>query len=173
MDGLFDAVAFHPLALHLAGATNGSGALARTLFTRLLVVTTQLHLALHTLTLQLLLERAKGLVDIIVANDDLHTPCRLLFVKRPASPARIRFIMGRRYSGNKKSAASQRRSDGAPLEGFAAECKSLRGGRGAKPAYCPPRRRASGTSGAAPGCRVASGNGEIPTPKSRHLPLNH
>jgi hypothetical protein len=32
----------------------------------------QLHLAIHALALQLLLERAKGLVDIIVANDDLH-----------------------------------------------------------------------------------------------------
>ncbi|OHD05093.1 MAG: hypothetical protein A3E77_17640 [Sphingopyxis sp. RIFCSPHIGHO2_12_FULL_65_19] len=78
---LLDTVALHPLALHLAGAADGGSMLARTLFAGLLVVTTQLHFAIHALTLQLLLERAKGLVDIIVANDDLHTPCRLLFVK--------------------------------------------------------------------------------------------
>jgi len=35
-------------------------------------VTAQLHLAVDALTLQLLLERAQRLVDIIVANDDLH-----------------------------------------------------------------------------------------------------
>ncbi|KTE05374.1 hypothetical protein ATE71_18395 [Sphingopyxis sp. H115] len=78
---LLDTVALHPLALHLAGATDSGGTLAGALFAGLLVVTAQLHFAIHALTLQLLLERAKGLVDIIVANDDLHTPCRLLFVK--------------------------------------------------------------------------------------------
>src|SRR5688500_7575575 len=35
-------------------------------------MTAQLHLAIDALTLQLLLERAQRLVDIIVANDDLH-----------------------------------------------------------------------------------------------------
>ena len=79
---LLDPVAFHPLALHLAGAADGGGVLTRALFAGLLVMTAQLHFAIHALTLQLLLERAKGLVDIIVANDDLHTPCRLRFVQR-------------------------------------------------------------------------------------------
>ncbi|SBV33421.1 protein of unknown function [uncultured Sphingopyxis sp.] len=78
---LLDTVALHPLALHLAGAADGGGVLAGTLFAGLLVMTAQLHFAIHALTLQLLLERAKGLVDIIVANDDLHMPCRLLFVR--------------------------------------------------------------------------------------------
>jgi len=32
----------------------------------------QLHLAINALALQLLLERAKSLIDIIVADDDLH-----------------------------------------------------------------------------------------------------
>jgi hypothetical protein len=32
----------------------------------------QLHLTIDALTLQLLLERPQRLVDIIVANDDLH-----------------------------------------------------------------------------------------------------
>jgi hypothetical protein len=35
-------------------------------------VTAQLHLAVDALALQLLLERAQRLLDIIVANDDLH-----------------------------------------------------------------------------------------------------
>jgi hypothetical protein len=39
---------------------------------RLLIVTAELHLTIDTLALQLLLERAKSLVDVVVANDDLH-----------------------------------------------------------------------------------------------------
>jgi hypothetical protein len=35
-------------------------------------MTTQLHFAINTFALQLLLEGAQRLVDIIVANDDLH-----------------------------------------------------------------------------------------------------
>src|SRR5690606_26451153 len=72
-----DAVALRPLALQLAGAAHGGGALARTLLARLLVMTAQLHLAIDALTLQLLLERAQRLVDIVVANDDLHKPVSL------------------------------------------------------------------------------------------------
>jgi hypothetical protein len=41
-------------------------------------MTAQLHLAIDALTLQLLLERAKSLDDIVVTNDDLH--------KKPVSP---------------------------------------------------------------------------------------
>ena len=66
------AVAFHPLALHLAGAANSSGLFTGALFRGLFIVTAQLHFAVHALTLQLLLERAKSLVDIVVADDDLH-----------------------------------------------------------------------------------------------------
>ena len=35
-------------------------------------MTTQLHLAIDAFTLEVLLERSQRLVDIIVANDDLH-----------------------------------------------------------------------------------------------------
>ena len=35
-------------------------------------MTAQLHLAVDALALQLLLERAQRLLDILVANDDLH-----------------------------------------------------------------------------------------------------
>src|SRR5690606_16637098 len=54
------------------GAADRGGPLAGALFRRLFVMTAQLHLAIDALTLQLLLERAQRLVDIIVANDDLH-----------------------------------------------------------------------------------------------------
>src|SRR3546814_18849247 len=87
-------------------------------------MTAQLHFAIHALTLQLLLERAKGLVDIIVANDDLHTPCRLLFVKTIWGHRATRFAVNRRYSGNKKSAAITRRSDEAPTRGIRAEMQA-------------------------------------------------
>jgi hypothetical protein len=35
-------------------------------------VAAQLHLAINTFALQLLLERAEGLLDIVIANHDLH-----------------------------------------------------------------------------------------------------
>tara|TARA_B100000408_G_C10122268_1_gene150631 strand:+ start:145 stop:522 length:378 start_codon:yes stop_codon:yes gene_type:complete len=69
---LANAVAFHPLALQLAGAANGSGLFAGALLARLFEVTTQLHFAINALTLQLLLESPESLVDIVIANDDLH-----------------------------------------------------------------------------------------------------
>jgi hypothetical protein len=40
-------------------------------------VTAQLHLAVHALTLQLLLKRAESLIDIIVADENLHKPTYL------------------------------------------------------------------------------------------------
>src|SRR3546814_4334520 len=72
-----DLVALHPLALELAGAADSGGTLTRALLARLLIVPAQLHLAIDALALQLLLERAQRLVDVIVANDDLHKPVSL------------------------------------------------------------------------------------------------
>src|SRR5205085_8173164 len=66
------AFALGALALELAGAADRSGALAGALLRRLFVMTAQLHLAVDALALQLLLERAQRLLDVIVANDDLH-----------------------------------------------------------------------------------------------------
>src|SRR4051812_37000515 len=71
-EGLADAFALGALALELAGAADGCGAFAGALLRRLFVMTAQLHLAVNALALQLLLERAQRLLDIIVANDDLH-----------------------------------------------------------------------------------------------------
>src|SRR3954468_13464874 len=67
-----DAVALGALALELAGPADRGGALAGALLGRLFVVAAQLHLAIDALALQLFLERAQRLVDIVVANDDLH-----------------------------------------------------------------------------------------------------
>src|SRR3546814_17592739 len=50
-------LALGALALQLAGAANGGGLFAGALFRGLLIVTAQLHLAIHALALQLLLER--------------------------------------------------------------------------------------------------------------------
>src|SRR6188768_4571995 len=71
---LLDAVALRALALELASAANRGSLLARALLARLLVVAAQLHLAVHAFALQLLLERAQGLLDVVVADDDLHKP---------------------------------------------------------------------------------------------------
>jgi hypothetical protein len=56
----------------LAGAANGFRLLTRLLFGRLLVVVPQLHLAEDAFALQLLLERAQRLVDIVIANNYLQ-----------------------------------------------------------------------------------------------------
>src|SRR5690606_10392549 len=84
--GSLDAVALRALALELAGAADRGGLLARALLARLLVVAAQLHLAVHALALQLLLERAQGLLDIVVADDDLHKPKPPLAISDRESP---------------------------------------------------------------------------------------
>ena len=60
------------LAGQLAGATDGLGLLASLLFGGLLVVVAQLHLAEDAFALQLFLERAQRLVNIVIANDYLQ-----------------------------------------------------------------------------------------------------
>jgi hypothetical protein len=53
-------------------------------------MTAELHLAIDALTLQLLLERAQRLVDIIVANDDLHKKPSNSLQKHPKSTGQAR-----------------------------------------------------------------------------------
>jgi len=65
-------VAFGPLAVCLARTAHGSGVFTRALLRGLLVVAAQLHFTIDAFALQLLLESAEGLIDIVVANDDLH-----------------------------------------------------------------------------------------------------
>jgi hypothetical protein len=72
-----EAFALELLALELAGAAHGLGLFASALLGRLLVVATKLHLTEDALALHLLLEGAERLIDIVVANENLH-------VKRPS-----------------------------------------------------------------------------------------
>jgi len=69
---LRDPVTLGPLALHLARTANGGGLFTGAHFTGLLVMTAKLHFAIDAFALQLLLERAQSLVDVVIANDDLH-----------------------------------------------------------------------------------------------------
>ena len=66
------AFALQTLACQLAGATNGLGLLASLLLRGLLVVVAQLHLTEDAFALQLLLERAQRLINVIIANDYLQ-----------------------------------------------------------------------------------------------------
>src|SRR3954447_14609880 len=60
------------LARKLARAPDGLGLLAGALLRRLLVIITELHLAEDAFALHFLLQRPEGLIDIVIANDDLH-----------------------------------------------------------------------------------------------------
>ena len=81
-------VAFGALPIGLARATDSGCVLTRPLLRRLLVMPTQLHFTIDAFSLQLLLERAEGLIDIVVTDDDLHIDLTLGCVERPR---------GRRY----------------------------------------------------------------------------
>jgi hypothetical protein len=67
------AFALQLLAGELAGAANRLRLLAGALLGRLLVMAAQLHLAEDALALHLLLEGFQGLIDIVVANENLHS----------------------------------------------------------------------------------------------------
>jgi len=66
------AFALGALAGQLARTPNGLGLLARLLFGRLLVEVAKLHLAENAFALQLLFQRAKRLVNVVIANDYLQ-----------------------------------------------------------------------------------------------------
>src|SRR5262249_33966179 len=65
-------LALHALARELARPADGFRLFARLLFGGLFVVAAELHLAENALALHLLLQRLKGLVDVVVANENLH-----------------------------------------------------------------------------------------------------
>src|SRR5581483_6428042 len=70
--------ALRALACELAGAADGFRLLTGPAFRRLFVMAAKLHLAEDALALHLLLQRLEGLVDIVVANENLHASCFLL-----------------------------------------------------------------------------------------------
>src|SRR5277367_1952709 len=65
-------LALQLLAGELTGATNCLRLLPRPLFRRFLIMAAQFHLAEDPLALHLFLERFEGLVDIVVADENLH-----------------------------------------------------------------------------------------------------
>lgn len=69
---LLVALALQPFARQLAGPADGFGPLAGLALGGLFVTAAELHLAEDALALHLLLERAQGLVDVVVANDYLN-----------------------------------------------------------------------------------------------------
>src|SRR5690606_22451630 len=70
--GREQALALRALAGELAGAADGFRPFTRLLFGGLFVMTAKLHLAENALSLHLLLQRLEGLVDIVIADENLH-----------------------------------------------------------------------------------------------------
>src|SRR5688572_2009795 len=60
------------LARELSCPANGFGLFAGALLRGLLVIIAELHLAEDAFALHFLLQRPEGLIDIVIANDDLH-----------------------------------------------------------------------------------------------------
>ncbi|MBB4303517.1 hypothetical protein GGD81_002560 [Rhodobium orientis] len=67
-----EAFALRELARCLAAAPDRLGLFARTLLGRLFIGATGLHFAEKALTLHLLFQDAKGLVDVVVSDEDLQ-----------------------------------------------------------------------------------------------------
>jgi hypothetical protein len=67
-----EAFALEPLALHLAGAADGLSRLASAALRGLLEMATELHFTEDALALHFLLQRLERLIDIVVANQNLH-----------------------------------------------------------------------------------------------------
>ena len=67
-----EAFALQALALKLTGATDSFGLLTGPLFRRLFVGATQLHFTEDAFPLHFLLQDLQGLIDVVVANGDLH-----------------------------------------------------------------------------------------------------
>src|SRR5665811_511699 len=66
------AFALQLLAGELARAAHRLGPFAGLLFGGLFIMAAELHLAENTLALHLLLQRLEGLIDIVIANENLH-----------------------------------------------------------------------------------------------------
>jgi hypothetical protein len=91
------ALALHPLAQHLAIAPDGIRFLASAAFGRLLIIAPLLHLSEDAFALHLLFENPQRLVDIVVANENLHRAflCRNLrrLWKDPALAAMVHITL--------------------------------------------------------------------------------
>ncbi len=67
-----EAFAFDTLTLELTGAANGFGLFAGAALGRLFVRTAEFHFTEDAFALHFLFQRFQGLIDIVIANGDLH-----------------------------------------------------------------------------------------------------
>src|SRR5215510_4705632 len=70
--GRQQAFALHLLARELAGPADRFRLFPRLLFRWFFVMAAELHLAENALALHLFLQRLQGLVDVVIANENLH-----------------------------------------------------------------------------------------------------
>src|SRR3546814_7331282 len=77
------------------GAADRLGLLAGTALGRLLVMAAQLHLAEDAFALHLLLQGLQGLIDIVIAHQDLHV-CPILSGSKE-NPSRGKAAAGRAF----------------------------------------------------------------------------
>jgi hypothetical protein len=66
-------IAFGTLSIRFSCAADCGGTFAGTTLRWLFIVPAKLHLAINALALQLLFQGAERLIDIVVADNDLHT----------------------------------------------------------------------------------------------------
>src|SRR5690242_21410883 len=78
--GRKQAFALHLLARELAGPTDRFRLFPRLSFRWFFVMTAKFHLAENAFALHLFLERLEGLVDVVVANENLHA-CSLVVAR--------------------------------------------------------------------------------------------
>ena len=91
---LDQAFALGTLARQFAGAAHSLSPLTGLLLRGLLEVGARFHLTKKTLALHLLLQRAKGLLDIIVADDDLYDGQVSIRSGAGSGPLSVRFCCG-------------------------------------------------------------------------------
>src|SRR4051812_2427453 len=84
------AFALQLLAGQLARAAHGFGLFAGLLLGGLFVMTAELHLAENTLALHLLLQRLEGLVDVVIADENLHAASSFNWSDRNSGKAKGR-----------------------------------------------------------------------------------
>jgi hypothetical protein len=70
--GRLETFALDAFTLHFAGAADGFGGFAGAALGGFFVVAAEFHLAEHAFALKFLFERLQRLVDVIVANENLH-----------------------------------------------------------------------------------------------------
>jgi len=112
-------LALHLLARELAGPADRFRLFPRLLFRWFFVMPAELHLAENALALHFLLQRLQGLVDVVIANENLHA-CSFVIdprvtVKAPKTGALSRAALAEKalrvHSGNPSTSGSVRNTE--------------------------------------------------------------